>query len=213
MTELIEFTRSWDDLSTDKGFQFKFYCDKCHSGYMSPFVTSKMGMLSSGLNVFGGFFGSRAGDAQNAAYEIQRSVGGKAHDTALKEGVAAVKPLFMKCSRCGNWVCKETCWNVNRGLCEDCAPDTEEEIAAAQATATTEQINTRVREQDLTASLNLTTPTTVRCKNCGAEVGGGKFCPECGQPLAQTLECPRCGTQAQPGSKFCMECGTPLGVK
>ncbi len=210
MAELIEFTRSWDDLSTDKGYQFKFYCDKCHSGYMSEFVTSKLGMLSTGLNVFGGLFGSRAGNAQNAGYEIQRSVGGKAHDGALKDAVESVKPHFQKCSRCGIWVCRESCWNETRGLCENCAPDVEEEISAAQAAATTEQIHAKVREQDLTAHLNLTTPTTVKCAACGAEVGGGKFCPSCGQALNAKTECPRCGAQAAPGAKFCAECGQAM---
>lgn len=205
---LIEFTKSWDDLSTDKGYQFKFYCDNCRSGFMSPYVTSKLGMLSSGLNVLGGLFGRGGGTAQDAAYEIQRSVGGKGHDNALREAVAAVKPQFNKCSRCGNWVCKTSCWNETRGLCEDCAPDLEEETAAAQSAATVEQINTKVREQDLTASLNLTTAAVVRCHSCGAEVSGGKFCPSCGQSLAPKVECPRCGTEGAPGAAFCSECGT-----
>ncbi len=209
--ELIEFVRSWDDLSTDKGYQFKFYCDKCHSGFMSPFQTSKLGMLGSGLSALGGLFGGRIRSAESATFEVQRAVGGKAHDAALKEGIAAVKDKFAKCSRCGIWVCIDSCWNATRGLCENCAPDTEEEIAAAQAAATAEQVQTKVREQDLTAGLNLTTPTTVRCGSCGAEVGGGKFCPECGQPLAEKIECPRCGTQAEPNAKFCMECGTKFG--
>jgi hypothetical protein len=210
MAELIEFTRTWDDLSTDKGYQFKFYCDKCHSGYMSEFVTSKLGMLSSGLNVLGGLFGSRAGNAENAAYEIQRTVGGKAHDGALRDAVEAVKPNFRKCSRCGQWVCHESCWNESRGLCENCAPDVEEEIAHAQSAATVEQINVKVRDQDMTADLNLTTSVSVRCRSCGAEVGGGKFCPNCGQALNAKTECPRCGAQAAPGAKFCAECGTGL---
>ena len=43
----IPFTGNYDDLSTDRGYQFKFYCEKCHNGYMSSFQTSKMGMLGS----------------------------------------------------------------------------------------------------------------------------------------------------------------------
>jgi len=31
----IEFTDNYQDLSTDKGFQFKFCCERCGNGYMS----------------------------------------------------------------------------------------------------------------------------------------------------------------------------------
>ena len=37
MSSLIQFVASYDDLSTDKSFQFKFYCDKCRNGYVSRF--------------------------------------------------------------------------------------------------------------------------------------------------------------------------------
>ncbi|GAC1371841.1 MAG: hypothetical protein NVSMB30_11900 [Hymenobacter sp.] len=60
MSNLIQFVANHDDLSTDKGFQFKFYCDKCHNGYMSRFRTNALGMAGSLLNaagsLFGGFF-------------------------------------------------------------------------------------------------------------------------------------------------------------
>ncbi|HSN67725.1 MAG TPA: zinc ribbon domain-containing protein, partial [Thermoanaerobaculia bacterium] len=40
----IRFTDNYDDLSTDRGYQFKFYCEKCGNGYMSSFIISKLGM-------------------------------------------------------------------------------------------------------------------------------------------------------------------------
>lgn len=43
----IEFVRNFDDLSTDKGCQFKFYCDHCGNGYLSSFETSAIGVASS----------------------------------------------------------------------------------------------------------------------------------------------------------------------
>ena len=36
----IEFTGNYEDLSTDKGYQFKFFCEKCGNGYMSSFRPS-----------------------------------------------------------------------------------------------------------------------------------------------------------------------------
>jgi hypothetical protein len=37
MSTMIQFVANYDDLSTDKGFQFKFHCDKCRNGYLSRF--------------------------------------------------------------------------------------------------------------------------------------------------------------------------------
>jgi len=41
---LINFVANYEDLSTDRGYQFKFFCDKCRNGYMSLFIPSKMGI-------------------------------------------------------------------------------------------------------------------------------------------------------------------------
>src|SRR2546428_77923 len=53
----IEFTGNYQDLSTDKGYQFKFFCEKCGNGYMSSFKTSAMGMAASAVEVASSLFG------------------------------------------------------------------------------------------------------------------------------------------------------------
>ena len=40
---MIQFVNNYDDLSTDKGYQFKFHCDKCGNGYMSRYQPSLTG--------------------------------------------------------------------------------------------------------------------------------------------------------------------------
>lgn len=40
----VEFTGNYQDLSTDRGYQFKLYCEKCGNGYMSTFKSSKLGL-------------------------------------------------------------------------------------------------------------------------------------------------------------------------
>ena len=40
---LIQFVQNYDDLSTDRGYQFKFYCDRCGNGHMSRFEASVVG--------------------------------------------------------------------------------------------------------------------------------------------------------------------------
>src|SRR3954452_18093115 len=83
----IRFTGNYEDLSTDRGVQFKFYCEKCNNGYMSTFETSTIGVLGSAAraasSLFGGFFSNVA----DSSYEVQRAVGGPAHDSALKKAV------------------------------------------------------------------------------------------------------------------------------
>jgi hypothetical protein len=57
MGKMIRFVANHDDLSTDKGFQFKFYCDKCHNGHMSRFQPNSFGIAGSILNAAGSLFG------------------------------------------------------------------------------------------------------------------------------------------------------------
>jgi hypothetical protein len=37
MAELIEFTGNYNDLSTQQGFQWEFFCERCGNGYRSAF--------------------------------------------------------------------------------------------------------------------------------------------------------------------------------
>ncbi len=52
---LIQFVHNYDDLSTDRGYQFKFHCDKCGNGYMTQFQASTIGIAESLLNVASDF--------------------------------------------------------------------------------------------------------------------------------------------------------------
>ena len=83
----IRFTGNYEDLSTDRGYQFKFYCEKCQNGYMSSFKTSTIGVLGSAARAAGSLFGGIFGNVADSSYEVQRAVGGGAHDSALKEAV------------------------------------------------------------------------------------------------------------------------------
>jgi hypothetical protein len=229
---MIQFVHNYDDLSTDRGFQFKFHCDKCGNGYMSRFQPSVIGTAGSLLRAAGDLFGGWASSAGNSAYEIQRSVGGKAHDEALEKAVEEGKAHFHQCSRCGRWVCPEVCWNAAAGQCEDCAPDYQEELAAshaqAKAAAAREQLNEKARATDYASKIDMSADAHVKaptpqaqqaaaaagsCSNCGATLGKAKFCPECGtaaKPARPT--CVGCGHQPEGSPKFCPECGAKMSV-
>ncbi len=47
---LIRFVSHHDDLSTDRGYQFKFHCDRCGNGVMSGFQASVLGTASGLLS-------------------------------------------------------------------------------------------------------------------------------------------------------------------
>jgi len=150
------------------------------------------------------------GRAAHGAYEVQEAIGGPAHDSALKEAVEEIRPQFVQCKRCGQWVCREICWNAERSLCKNCAPILQRELASKQAEIAVQQAEEKLREMDLTEGVNLKATAAVLCPQCGAEAQGGKFCPDCGASLVPKSECPKCGTHVKAGAKFCLECGQKL---
>ena len=150
---LIQFTRNHTDHSTDKGYQFEFFCDRCGNGFMTGFQASAVGMAGSALRSMSSLFGGVLGSVGSSTYEMERAVQGPAHDKAFREAVEESKPNFRQCPKCSHWVCQTTCWNAKRMLCYDCAPDIETELASAQAQTTIDQMKDKLREQDLTKGL------------------------------------------------------------
>ena len=228
---MIQFVSNYEDLSTDRGYQFKFFCDKCGNGYMSRFQPSATGTAGSLLRAAGSLFGGWASSAGDSAYEIQRTVGGKAHDAALAKAVAEGKEHFHQCSRCGKWVCPEICWNAQAGQCEDCAPDYQEELASAhahaKADATRQQLHEKAQQTDYVSKIDMSAESVTKaparpaaqaapaaaanCSSCGAQVGKAKFCPECGTPTKPPrVACRGCGHEPENPTKFCPECGAKM---
>jgi len=118
----------------------------------------------------------------------------------------------VQCPRCSQWVCKESCWNPDRGLCKDCAPDVEAEYAAAQVEATIEQGRQAIRETKYVTDKDKARfkeeTLMASCPKCGAALTtAAKFCPECGAPLTAEKFCTECGSKIPASAKFCPECG------
>ena len=204
---LIQFTRNYRDLSTDAGFQFEFYCDRCGNGYQTEFQASALGTVTSALDAASHLFGGVFGGAANAARNVRSAGWEKAHDNAFNESVEAARPHFHKCKRCGHWV-DEDCWNRTRNLCKDCAPDLQEEYSSIQAEAAVQDAREKANEVDYVAADQFKQAIVASCPHCGANVSGGKFCPECGKPLAAEKFCKNCGAKMDAGARFCAECGT-----
>jgi len=213
MSTPIPFTNNYSDLSTDKGFQFKFNCERCGNGYMSSFQYNVTGMAGDVMHAASNFLGDMFGKAASTVYDIQRAVGGPVHDKALRTAVEEISPLFKQCPRCGKWVCDKICWNGPRNECAQCSPLMEQEIKAIESQATIQQLRQKASTVDMTGGVELKTAIEqLECSACHAKMQPGqKFCTECGAPMvAAKPKCPQCGVEAEPGKKFCGECGAKL---
>ena len=70
---LHSFTRNYNDLSTDAGFQYEFYCDCCGNGFKSTFKESstynsrkRTEGFGRGVGILSGLLGGRLGSIGNA---------------------------------------------------------------------------------------------------------------------------------------------------
>jgi hypothetical protein len=230
---LIQFVQNYQDLSTDRGYQFKFHCDKCGNGYMTAFQASVIGTAGSLLRAAGSIFGGWASSAGNSAYEVQRAVGGGAHDDALREAVEEARPHFHQCPRCARWVCHHPCWNGQAALCTGCAPEFQSEVAAAhaeaKAQAARQQLQERAQQTDYVEGISMAPNAVYAAPRthgyapnpalgqppqppafAAPQPGRGlpEAPPQAASPAASGAPCTGCGS-ALKGSKFCPDCGTP----
>lgn len=208
------FTRNFTDRSNDTGYQFEFHCDKCGNGFRSSFQTSALGVGSKIAKGLGGLFrGSPLWAAGNAAAHMKDGLRGPAWDSAFEKAIAEIKPKFHQCTRCGNWVCPEVCWNDARQLCEGCAPDLSEEAAHHQAQIASQQIAEKMRNVDLVAGIDPKAEMLSQCPSCKARLApGAKFCGGCGNAVGAAAKksfCTGCGAQLAIGARFCAGCGGP----
>lgn len=213
MSRKIEFTRNYSDLSTNQGFQFEFFCDRCGTGYRTGFRPSAMGTVSGALEAAGSLFGGLLGRAADLGERARSATWEKAHDEAFSKAMEELKPDFIQCPRCSTWVCRKSCWSGGKGLCKACAPDLGVEAAAAQASRTVEEVwaHSKMAEEDREILKETSWRQGVRatCPQCNAPLGGKtKFCPECGARIQAQANCSQCGAKLGPGVKFCGECGT-----
>ena len=211
--DAIEFTRNYSDLSTDRGFQFEFQCDRCGNGYKTTFQAWTMGTVSGALDAASSLFGGVFNQAANLSERARSAQWQQARDKSLVAAIQEIKPNFVQCPRCSSWVCKKSCWNNAKGLCKNCAPDLGVEMAAAQASRTTQEIweHSQVAEEDraMLKEENWRAGVRATCPNCNAPLAkDAKFCPECGAAIQANKFCTKCGAKLAPGAKFCAECGT-----
>lgn len=201
----IQFSDNHNDLSTDSGFQFEFYCEHCHDAWRSPFDRYAAGTAESLLGAAEGIFGGIFGTARNAVGHVRNAGWSKARDEAFRKAVGQAREHFHRCPRCANHNC-DNCWNEDEGTCIACVPRLDPELAAINREAKLNKARevayaaAEVTREDLAQRV-------VSCKDCGAPVGRGKFCPECGAPQSLVRTCEGCSAEVPASAKFCPECG------
>lgn len=214
MTDEIEVISNYNDLSTERGFQFEFECQRCGAGLRTPFKAWAVGTASGLLDTASGLLGGVFSSAAQVGEEVRTSAWEQAHDAAFKEAVEDIKPKLVQCPRCSSWVCRENCWNTKRGLCKECAPDLGVEMSAAQASRSVEEVwaHAAMAEEDKKLGKEHWRETIrATCPNCEAPLAvNAKFCPECGAKLKDVSKCAQCGAKLTPGAKFCPECGAAV---
>lgn len=216
-------TNNYNDNSTEAGFQFVFYCDKCGDEYQTNFVecvnqkkSNFLRTLTDGLSA-----GARIAGLHNLAYGLEEggrvatnrfegmsSEWHKEHEIAFKNAVNEAKGHFHRCSGCQSWVCDD-CFNEDEGMCVECSPRESAMVSKARA----ERIKEEIEEKASKTSLfkGKIGSRQMICPKCGKPTGQGKFCSNCGSPVGMP-KCPSCGAENQASSKFCNECGARLGV-
>jgi len=211
MSEKIRFTNNFEDLSTDTGFQFEFKCEKCGSGYRSSFDGSAIGKAAGLLDAASGIFGGVFDKASDVSDRVKSAKWEQQHDEAFTKAAKEIEPSFVQCPRCNNWVCRERCWNEDKGLCKGCAPDLGVEMAAAQASKSVEEVwaHAAMAEEDKKLGAeNWRAGVVASCPKCEKPLEkNAKFCPECGAKIHSDNICSGCGAKMDEDAKFCPECG------
>ncbi|MBE3063451.1 MAG: zinc ribbon domain-containing protein [Candidatus Atribacteria bacterium] len=217
------FTDNFSDTSTEAGFQFTFFCNKCKEGYKTDFVASKtykkkkffsdLGKIAGAAAQLAGKYNigygvERGTDALAGRFQGMSSEWQKEHETVFETAQNEAKGHFHRCPKCKEWVCDND-WNEQEGLCVDDAPRENVEVAAAKAKKKMQDI------QDAAAATQVFTgkieSKQTLCPACGKPAGEGKFCSNCGANL-EMAKCPKCGAKNAAGTKFCGECGQKLGT-
>ena len=218
---LKPFTRNCEDNSTEAGYQFTFYCDICSDGYKTEFVESKTyrknGMfknMARGISIGASLLGrhnlgwnlERGADLLSERFDGMTPEWHKEHESSFALAQNEAQGHFNRCPRCKKWVC-DSDWNEQEGLCVECSPRMNVEVAAIKAERMMEEIREKAEKTSVFQG-EIESKQTI-CPECEKPSGEGKFCSNCGTNLSLG-KCSTCGAKNNAGARFCGECGTKL---
>lgn len=208
----IKFADNYQDLSqpngVDAGFQFQFYCERCNDTWRTKYKPYRSGQASGWVSKAAGFFGGIVGGASTALEGMAQAGWNSARDEAFTEAVEEAKKQFHRCAKCFQYVCA-SCVDKSSGMCFNCAPDVNVEIAAARAQGEVQGATESALEEGIKRGKkhDVKHDHQLVCPKCSAETHGAKFCPECGNKMGVKGQCGGCKAAIKPDAKFCPECG------
>lgn len=179
--------------STDShaGFQYEFYCASCTRTWKSPYQPYRRGQFAGLIYKLAYYLGDK-GSMSRATSDLANAGADGARESALREAIGLAEQRYTECPSCKKTVCAD-CWDERARMCEQCATHggrSQDAGAGARGAA------------DAGAG------SGAKCSNCGASMGGGRFCAECGFDVASTHKaCPGCGTLCARAARFCTDCG------
>ncbi len=100
MSTPVPYTDNYADHSTEAGYQFEFFCERCGNGYKSGFKASASGIATKGLRTVSGAVGSLGG-LSSGTDSLKDMTESKAKDKALRAAIEEISPLFQQCHTCG----------------------------------------------------------------------------------------------------------------
>lgn len=190
--------------SLDAGFQFEFNCSNCSRTWKSPFEPYRRGQLAGLVYKLGRFLGDRGSFLR--ASNMVADLGTKgARESALERSLEAAAQRYAECPSCNKTVC-ESCWNESAKLCEPCSGK------GGHTHGGRDNRDARYshdsRDSPSSARAQTESSAGLRCPNCQASFGSGRFCAECGFDMASTHKsCPGCGAMCARSTRFCTDCG------
>ena len=210
--DAIEFTRNYSDLSTDRGFQFEFQCDRCGNGYKTTFQAWTMGTVSGALDAASSLFGGVFGQAANLGERARSATWQQARDKALVEAVNKSSRISCNVRNAPVGFAKRIAGIKHAAFAKIARPIWRSKFPPQQSAHDLRKFKEHwqwmpkmryVNEEMLAAKVqascpNCQAPLANECQVLSRMWGGNpgeKFCTNCGAKLA-------------PGAKFCAECGT-----
>ncbi|MDU4960722.1 MAG: zinc ribbon domain-containing protein [Sporomusaceae bacterium] len=202
MVEPYNFVRNYDDFSSERGYQFEFYCDRCGTTFRIEFQSPFRDDLLFGTD--NGGSGVRFSPDPDPLTPVRASAHWRqAHERAFHRAIVEARSDFIQCPRCCRWVCRKNCWNNQKSLCKDCSPDFG--IDTLPATGFSEPSE---EWQQPLPSPSAAGKLFTSCPNCEALLPASvKFCPDCGTKIQLTSHCSECGAPLGQNHQYCLDCG------
>jgi hypothetical protein len=94
MSENMQFTKNYSDISTNSGFQFEFFYDRSGNGFRTRFQPSSTGTASTIMEGASSLFGGVFSSASNLTESVRSATWQKAHDAAFCQSGRRIAPAI-----------------------------------------------------------------------------------------------------------------------